>query len=250
MARTISILIYGLLVLPILSCTEETVRTQIESETVYPIVVTTEAFQFILHKDVKQEYATLVGDSLRANYERIMRHLRVATMPQVRISVWSREHSDDFYAEMRNRIGQVYPGASGYTPSSTEMCLLWDSSIPKASVHEYAHLVSIALKPNIANNPRWLWEAIAQYESGMYDHPATWSAADRLFPGFTALNQYNSALPYRWGYFIVSLVVKRWGDEAYISLIKSNGSISSSVGIPEDEFGRLVEEHVKAMAGA
>jgi hypothetical protein len=44
--------------------------------------------------------------------------------------------------------------------------------------------------------------------------------------------------------------VNRWGDDAYVNLIKSNGNISSTIGIAEDEFGRLVEEYVKSLAGS
>ena len=32
-------------------------------------------------------------------------------------------------------------------------------------VHEFAHCVSLQVNPRIANNPRWLWESVAIYES-------------------------------------------------------------------------------------
>ncbi len=213
----------------------------------YPIVVTTTSFRYVLHEGMNREQGTLIGDSLQANYQRIMQHLRITSMPLVTIAVWSRDHSDDFYNEMRSRIGQVYAGATGYTPGSSEMCLLWDASTPTSAVHEYAHLVSIALQRNIGNNPRWLWEAIAQHESRMFDPPSTWSPSDRTFPGFAALNQYSSPLPYRWGYFIVSFVIDRWGDDAYINLITSNGDIASTLGISEEEFGARLETYVQGL---
>jgi hypothetical protein len=244
-----SILLCGPLALLVVTCGDDAAVSQPGTSDIYPIIITTDAFQYILHDGVKREQAAQIGDSLMANYERIMRHLRVSSMPQVAISIWSREHSDDFYAEMKNRIGQVYPGATGYTPGNKEMCLLWDPSMAKGSVHEYAHLVSIALKPNIGNNPRWLWEAVAQYESRSFDHPSTWTPAQRVFPGFAELNQYNSALPYRWGYFLCSCIIERWGDDAYINLIKSNGNTQSALGITEDEFGRIAEAYVKGLAG-
>jgi hypothetical protein len=232
------------------TCGDETSVRQTETSESSPIVITNDAFQYVLHDGVKREQAAQIGDSLLANYPRIMRHLQVASMPRVIISLWSTDHSDEYYAEMRNRIGQVYPGATGYTPTNTDMCLLWNSSTPKSSVHEYAHLVSLALKPNIGNNPRWLWEAVAQFESRTFDHPATWTPAQRSFPGFTALNQYSSDLPYRWGYFLCSCTIDRWGDEAYITMIKSNGNIQSALGITESELGTLAEEYVRHLAGS
>jgi hypothetical protein len=232
------------------SCGDKPPVAQSSANDIYPIVVNTTAFRYVLHDGVTREQADRIADSLLANNERIRRHLRVTTMQQVTIAVWASQHSDDFYDEMKNRIGQVYPGATGYTPTNREMCLLWNSSTPQAAVHEYAHLVSIALKPNISNNPRWLWEAIAQYESRMYDHPATWTSAQREFPGFAALNQYNSVLPYRWGYSLSACIISRWGDDGYINMINSNGSTQSALGISEDEFGRIAQEFVRGLAGS
>jgi hypothetical protein len=248
MKNLLPILILIPLAFMFVMCGEKSVTDERKQDETYPIVIVTDAFKFILYDGMKREQAAAIGDSLAANRERIMRHLRVASMPQVTLSLWSRDHSDDFYNEMRNRIGQIYPGATGYTPGSTAICLLWDPNAPKASVHEFSHLVSIALKPNIGNNPRWLWEAIAQYESRTFDHPSTWSQSNRTFPGLPALNQYNSNLPYLWGYFILSFVVERWGDDACIDLIKANGNIPSVLGITEEEFGRGVEEYVRHLA--
>jgi len=234
----------------LVNCRDDTVIRQPTENETYPIVITAGAFRYVLHDDVTREQAAHIGDSLLSNYERIMRHLRVGTMPQVTISLWAPGHSNDFYAEMESRIGQVYRGATGYTPTNSEMCLLWNPSTPKSAVHEYAHLVSIALKPDIGNNPRWLWEAIAQYESRTYERPADWTPDQRAFPGFAALNQYNSVLPYRWGYTICAFIIDRWGDDAYISTINANGNIPSALGIMEEEFGTLTEEYVKSMAGS
>jgi hypothetical protein len=60
------------------SCCEETVVRQAETTETHPIVITTDAFRFILHEGVKREQGAQISDSLQANYERITRHLRVA----------------------------------------------------------------------------------------------------------------------------------------------------------------------------
>lgn len=230
-----------------LSCEEEQSTTASDDSLVYPRVTEYDGFKFSLYKDVSAAQATEVHDSLNANADRIMNHLRVTAMPQVNVSIWAQVHSSDYYARMQTLIGQVYPGANGYTPDDRSMCLLWDSTIPKGSVHEYAHLVSIALKRNIGNNPRWLWEAIAQYESGTYSHPSLWPPSQRAFPGFAALNQYNSELPYRWGYYLIACIIERWGEDAYINLIKANGNIEIVLGVTESEFGGTANTYILSL---
>jgi hypothetical protein len=242
-----SVIIFSVL---LIACRNGTPASQSIADTADPIIITTDAFSFVLHEGVQRGQAAEIGDSLSANASRIMQHLRVASMPHVTIELWSRDRSDDFYAEMGKRLGQVYPGAGGYTPGNKDICLLWDPTTPRAAVHEYAHLVSIAVKSNIGNNPRWLWEAVAQYESRTFDQPASWPPAQRAFPGFAQLNQYNSSLPYRWGYFICSTVIARWGDDAYLNLIKSNADIRTTLGITEEELGNLVESVVRNLAGS
>lgn len=230
-----------------LSCEGEQSTEASDDSVVYPILLEYDRFRFSLYKDVSAAQAVELYDSLNANADRIMNHLRVPTMPQVNVSIWARAHSNDYYAHMQTLIGQVYPGANGYTPDYRSMCLLWDSTIPKGSVHEYAHLVSIALKRNISNNPRWLWEAIAQYESGMYSHASLWPPSERVFPGFGALNQFNSELPYRWGYYLVACIIEHWGEDAYINLLKANGNIETVLGVTESEFGGIVNTYILSL---
>ncbi|MFH0989491.1 MAG: hypothetical protein V1799_05675 [bacterium] len=232
------------------ACREGVVLPQTVDELSNSTRVNSTAFQFVIYGDVSSSQVSGVYEALVSNNERIKKHLHVTDMPQVKISLWSEAQSSDFYSQMKSRIGQIYPGATGYTPSAREICLLWNSSAPTGVVHEYAHLVSIALRPTIGNNPRWLWEAIAQYEARMFDHPSRWSLEQRKFPGFSALNQFNSELPYRWGYYLAAFILERWGDDGYINLILTNGNISNSLGATEKEFGILMEEYIKRLVNS
>ena len=125
------------------------------------------------------------------------------------------------------------------------MRLLWNTESPVEVVHEYAHLVSMQVNPTIPNNPRWLWEAIATYEAEQLDHPGTWPSGTLAFPGFAALNQFNSPLPYRWGYLISEAVLERWGDEGCLALIEANGRMLEALNISEPEFGTYLEGFVR-----
>ncbi|HSW28380.1 MAG TPA: hypothetical protein VLH75_02700 [Longimicrobiales bacterium] len=192
---------------------------------------------------------TRILDALRANADRIGGHLRVTVMPRVRVSVWAPSHRDDWNSAMQAALGQVYPGVTGYTPRNDEMRLLLNPASPLESVHEYAHLVSWQANPTIPNNPRWLWEAVAVYEAGSAPDVRTWSDAELTFPGLPALNQYDSPLPYRWGFHVAQAVITRWGDDGYLALLRTNGDLWGALGITEGAFGAYVEEFVRGEAG-
>ncbi|OGU61749.1 MAG: hypothetical protein A2V66_05185 [Ignavibacteria bacterium RBG_13_36_8] len=239
MKKILSILF--LLIFPFFSCSDDNSTQHV----LYPITTEYDNFTFIIYEDVTDAEVSAVLDSLNDNYNRIITHLRVSNMPQVTVRIWAQAHSNDFYDAMQVTIGQIYLGATGYTPLATEMRLLYNPISATEAVHEFAHLVSIALKSNISNNPRWLWEAIAQYESRMFDPSSLWQPSDLNWPGFTALNQYNSYLPYLWGYFISSFIIDQWGDDGFINIIRANGDVQRTFGMSEQEFGSMVENYVR-----
>lgn len=166
-------LLFILLNFSITSCSKDS-STEPDQEQEGAGTLITEKFNIFLHGNVSIAQRDEIADSLNSNYDRIVADLRVTEMPKVRIDIWVSENSSDFYSVMRDRTGQVFAGATGYTPSATEMFMLYNNATPLVAVHEFAHLVSLKLNPSIGNNPRWLWEAVAQYESNSFTHPSTW----------------------------------------------------------------------------
>jgi hypothetical protein len=199
-------------------------------------------FAFSLPDGGNAQWVRTICDSLLANYQRITRHLHVSTMPRMRVSIWA--HDAGFYDAMRRDLGQVYAGAAGYLAGPTELRLLYRAATPHYAVHEFAHAVSLALNPRFGNRPRWLWEAVAVYETRDVTDASGWANEAKRFPGCAALNQYNSPLPYRWGYPIASFIVSQWGDSAYVSLIRSNGDIGATLGVTEAQFGTMIERFI------
>jgi len=199
-----------------------------------PIIIDYPGFQFKLYAGISESKAKVIYDSLTTNKDRINNHLRVSNMPNLIVSVWS--NRKEFDGVEKQRLGTIYPGTTGYLNGYAEMCLFYHNTTASDAVHEFAHLASLAINPNFSNRPRWLWEAVAIYESrGIVDF-SKWSSIEKEFPGFTALNQYNSPLPYKWGYPLAKFILDEWGDEAYINLIMTNGNIKNVLGINEDEF--------------
>ena len=178
---------------------------------------------------------------LEANYDRITSDLRVVSL--ARTSVWVWQDRDSFYADMGTR-GPVYYGAGGYVVNGHTVSLL---VVPAASaaefareaVHEFAHVVSMAVNPSIPNNPRWLWETVAQYESGSFIHPTTldYMRAGR-YPSITDLDAAwnTSSQVYQVGYVLGEYIVARWGQDGLVRLIRLNGDIPGALGVAAAEF--------------
>jgi hypothetical protein len=202
---------------------------------------------YVLYGEISDGEVQTLIDALADNATRIQAHLQVPMMPPLTIRIWASALSDDWYSTMRASLGTVYPGATGYLWGEAEMRLLFNAESPTEIVHEFAHLVSIQVNPTIPNNPRWLWEAIATYEAGQLDHPSGWTLAELSFPGFEALNQYNSPLPYRWGYLISAAIIDRWGDESYLDLIRTNGRAEETLEVTEAELGVYLEAYVRGL---
>jgi hypothetical protein len=199
-----------------------------------PVIIDNPEFQFKLYDGISESVSKVIYDSLTKNKDRITGHLRVSSMPEITVSVWSSRK--EFEDVQKQRLGTVYPGSTGYINGMTEMFLYYGSGTASDAVHELAHLISLALNPDFGNRPRWLWEAVAIYESRESVDISEWSSTERIFPGFTALNQFNSSLPYKWGYPLAKYILDEWGDDGYINLILTNGNIKAAAGINEDEF--------------
>ena len=106
-------------------------------------------------------------------------------------------------------------------------------------VHEFAHCVTLRVKPGIANNPRWLWESVAIYESGQsvdlrgLDYMRSLSP-----PAFETLNSLENTRVYDVGYSIAEFIVTRWGSGALADLVGANGDTTAVLGITPGDFQR------------
>ena len=82
-------------------------------------------------------------------------------MPRVSIVVW--QDPDAFEEE----YGENAENVAGFLdPEDWEAHMLnVNRTLGLGTVHEFTHLVSLARNPEIPNNPKWLWEAVAIYES-------------------------------------------------------------------------------------
>ncbi len=195
-------------------------------------------FEFVLHDGLSSSISSDISKELEGNYQRIIDDLQIEFMPEVTIKIWA--NYNNFLVAMESDIGVRYPGATGYVFGMQELRLFYTGNVSLAAVHEFAHLVSMQVNSRIPNNPRWLWEAVALYESQDFIDPKTLSyMVSGDYPTLSELNtDYNSSYHniYSVGYVLLEYVVQTWGMETVIELIENNGNISTLLGITTQEF--------------
>jgi hypothetical protein len=197
------------------------------------------------------EYTTLdagsiagIAGTLEAQYDRILSDLGVDRMPTVTVTLYL-DHAA-MVAATQAVAGFIPAAASGLVTSDTRIHLMspnapaWGPFDLMVSnlVHEFAHCVSLHLNPRIANNPRWLWESVAVYESGQSVDLRTVPYMTALTPPFATMSGFDNNRVYEVGYSIAEFVVARWGRRALVDLIAANGDTAAVLGLPLADFER------------
>lgn len=109
---------------------------------------------------------------------------------------------------------------------------------PTNAVHEFAHNVTLHLSPAAGNNPVWLWEAVALYESGQFVPPSSvaWLSAG-TFPTLAQLNDRSGPYSiYQVGYVLAEFVVRTWGTDGLRRLVLAGGDTSTALGLSTGDF--------------
>jgi len=178
-----------------------------------------------------------IEEKVDAHYRRIIKNFRVKDMPAVTVRIW--QDRDEF----EQSYGDDAKFVQGYVAQD-----LWEArffngrpEIGLGVVHEYTHLVTLALNPTFNNNPRWLWEATAIYESSRPPVPEIsnlkcFSASS--YPTIESLEQHPFNI-YKVGYFLIDFIVSKWGQEKLVELVNSNGDIKLTLKVTIKDFERM-----------
>jgi hypothetical protein len=191
----------------------------------------------ILGDRTAAETLQAVADSLETAYPRVTSDLSTGPLPVITVSVWQDQAS--FYEAMRQNLGQVYTGSTGYVTGLQGLMMLATSAAGKTAAHEFSHIVSLAVNTTFGNNPRWLWETVALYENREFVDPATldFLAAGR-YPTIASLDaDFNTNRQiYQVGFVLGEFVVATWGQDGLLRLVRSNGQVQATFGVSVTEF--------------
>lgn len=245
------ILIYTIILIFIFSCTgnlpnnrEGNYTPQLNS------IGLTKHFE-IYYSSVDTINRQAITDSLEANYDRILSDLSVKNMPKVKVH---------FYADIKDlkeALADIEPNlpdfAIGLAISESEIHIL-SPNLPQLNfqymlentIHEFAHCVSLKLNPNIANNPRWLWETVAIYEANTRPNPSNFKyLLEDNPPSLDLLSRFDNTYIYEVGYYIGEFLVTTYGKDVLNTLIISNGDIKKTLMLNDEEFTKAWYQFVK-----
>ena len=198
-------------------------------------------FEFY-YTELDDKNITEIADSLEANYFRIVTHLQSEKLPVVKIN---------FYSDISNlqlAVQSIEPNlptwAIGLATSVSHIHILSPNhpeqdfhTMVHYTIHEFAHCVSFNINSDIANNPRWLWEAVAIYESDLHPEPQNISyLVNQKPPSLNELNQFTNTYIYEVGFFIAEFIVETKGSVGLNELIKNNGDLRKTMNLDDDEF--------------
>ena len=202
----------------------------------------------IANKDKNKIDFVAVGDVPKATMEeikktvdthksRIIKNFNVNNMPAVTVKIW--QDRNKFELEYGDDAEYV----QGYVVQSAWEARFFNGrpELGLGVVHEYTHLVTLALNPSFNNNPRWLWEATAIYESGRPPIPDISSLkcfSEYSFPTLESLEQHPFNI-YKVGYFLVDFIVSKWGQDSLVKLVESNGDIKKSLKTSVNDFEKM-----------
>jgi hypothetical protein len=184
-----------------------------------------------------------VAATVEAEYPRVLADLGVSTMPVVDVTF----HADHaaLQAAVGPLVGPIPSFASGLVTSPTQIHMIspnaptsvpFDRAVTNL-VHELAHCVSLQVDPAFANEPRWLWEAVALYEARQaVDLRSVPYMAAHQPPSFAALQAVSDTRVYDVGYSIAEFVVERFGAPALPALIAAHGDTAAVLGVPLPDF--------------
>ncbi|RPF23929.1 hypothetical protein [Vibrio crassostreae] len=206
-------------------------------------------FKFVLYDGTSPAIIPSIYNELLLKQAPLMRSFGLDSIPVITVRVWQSQKA--YLDEQERSIGQRYAFSTGYIePKSNEIRLLYfGGEIQRTALHEFVHLLTLQINPNFANNPRWLWEAVAIYKSEDYwFHMNNRSAIKGRFDGLVQ-DLYNkpnsSSAVYELGYTVGEFIERSWGEGAFVDLIKSNGDPSPLTDQPIESLFYDWEKFVK-----
>jgi hypothetical protein len=186
-----------------------------------------------------------IANYLEEGYDRILHDFKLKSIPVTTVRIYPTAASFHRGINFPNAPPNILATAFGKDDFRMISPALLNSTdreeLLRHVVHEFTHCVHLNISYS-PNNPRWLWEGVAMYESGWFVDPKTIDVIrNKQYPPFEAL---NNGLEYEMGFVIIEAIKELWGFDVVIALIKSKGDVNVVLKIDQQEFEKGVYQYV------
>jgi hypothetical protein len=183
-----------------------------------------------------------VADTLEKYYLIVTGNLTTGEMAKVNINFYEDYHS--LKDAVRFNVPDLPEWATGLATSATQIHMISPfhsrqspDEMIRVAVHEFVHCATLAINPAFGNNPRWLWESVAIYESGQFRDPSQASyLVDHDPPHLKELNDQNDPRVYELGFLVGEYIIVNWGYIKLKELIRNGGQVQRTLGLDEEQF--------------
>jgi hypothetical protein len=203
-------------------------------------------FKFYYGKENKSDgpYINRLIQQLEGNYDHILKDLKVKEIPAIIVRIYpdlSSFRQGINYPNAPDFIQATAFGKADFRIVSPAVTTLDSISYLKGAVHELTHCIHLNID-YAPNNPRWLWEGLAMFESDWsFDPKEIEIIKNKQFPH---LSELGNGMEYMLGYVIIEAIRDIWGQDTIISLIKKRGKVTEVLNLPENEFEKQVFDHI------
>lgn len=236
---------------------KDTINSSNNSTEKNNIVLQLESSHFKFYSK-KQDKGCLkdLSNELENNYKRVTNDLHTSLDEKINVYIYSDLKS---YHEIINQpdapnwvVGNSNPPDTIYmvNPSKAGSGYSY-SDFMKVIVHEFTHIVTAKINPNISSIPRWLTDGIAVYEAKQDDNVNQVISRAKSINKFPKLKDLENPFTfgddcgYQYSYSIVDYIIKTYGYDKLIALIKSPADFEKILGITEDNFQKKWIFYVK-----
>ncbi|PWV55715.1 hypothetical protein [Chitinophaga sp. S165] len=198
----------------------------------------------LLYSSIDAASVNSIADRLEGDYKRVLNDFKLDKMPVTTVRIYPNREGFKHGINFPNAPDEVLATAFGkddFRMVSPNAEGVDSAMLTKGVTHEFTHCVHLNIDYS-PNNPRWLWEGVAMFESDWFFDPKELDIIrNKQFPPLATL---GNGMEYMLGYVIIEAIRDIWGFDAVISLIKTRGNVASSVSISENEFEKSIFEHI------
>jgi len=191
---------------------------------------------FLRYSGVDAGVVDTIAMDMEKNYSRILHDFKLEKIPLLTVRIYPDLESFHKGINFPGAPDQVL--ATAFGKNDIRMVSPRNAGPERwmfayAAPHEFTHCVHLNVDYS-PNNPKWLWEGVAQYEAQWFFDPNELENIKKKdFPSLSSLDQ---GMEYMLGFVVIEAIKDLWGFDAVINLIKNHGDVQKVLKIDQKAF--------------